>query len=130
MRAPRIIPAFVAILFTALFAFADKVRVDYDRHVNFSKFRTFMWLEKPQTANPLMDDRLVQAVERQLLIRGLKPASRGADLGVRVSSSTEQIPIVNTYYSGWGWGWGYGGPGWATTYVDTYLQATTAVDLV
>ena len=41
--------------------------------------------------------------------------------------------MVNTFYDGWGWGpgwgWGWGGPGWATTYVDTYLEGTTVVDL-
>jgi hypothetical protein len=38
---------------------------------------------------------------------------------------------VNTFYDGWGWGpgWGWAGPGWATTYVDTYLEGTTVVDL-
>src|SRR5262249_42282319 len=59
MRVPRIITVFVCILFATGFAFAHKVRVDYDHSVNFSKYKTFMWVEKPQTENPLVGDRIV-----------------------------------------------------------------------
>ena len=139
MRVPRILPVFVCIFFAASFAFAGKIRVDYDHSVNFSKYRTFMWVEKPQTENPFMEERIVNAVNLQLQARGLEPVKTGADLGISVTSSTEQKEIVSTYYDGfggwgwgpgWGWGWGWGGPGWATTYVDTYLEDTTVVDLI
>src|SRR5262245_21508993 len=135
MRIPRIISVFVVILFAATVAFAHKVRVDYDHSVNFAKYRTFMWVEKPQSENPIMDDRIVNAVNAQLSAKGLEPVTSGADLSVSASSSIEEKQIVNTFYDGWGfgggwgWGWGWGGPGWATTYVDTYLEGTTVVEL-
>jgi len=133
MRVPRIIAVFVCILFATSFAFAHKVRVDYDHSANFSKYKTFMWMEKPETENPLMDDRIVSAVNAQLSAKGLEPVITGADLSVRARSSIQQKQVVNTFYDGWGWGpgwgWGWGGPGWATTYVDTYLEGTTVVDL-
>jgi hypothetical protein len=63
-----------------------------------------------------------------------------ADLEVRASSDTREVPTVTTYYNGfggwgypgwgWGWGWGYGGPAWATTTVDIDLEATTTVALI
>ena len=138
MRVPRIAAAFVCILFATSFAFAHKVRVDYDHHVNFSKYKTFMWVEKPQTGNPLMDDRIVNAVNAQLSAKGPEPVTTDADLSIRAKSSIQQKQLVNTFYDGWGWGWGsgwgwagpgWGGPGWATTYVDTYFEGTTVVDL-
>jgi hypothetical protein len=140
MRVPRIIPVFVCILFATTFAFAHKVRVDYDRGADFSKYKTFMWGEKPQTENPLMDERIVKAVNAQLAARGLEPVDTDADLTVKASSVVQEKQTFNTYYDpwawggpgwgpAWGWGWGYASPGWATTYVDTYLEGTTVIDL-
>jgi Domain of unknown function (DUF4136) len=135
MQARRIISVFVFILFTTSVAFAHKVRVDYDHGVNFSKYKTFMWVEKPQTENPLMDDRIVRAVNAQLSAKGLQPVNTDADLSVSATSSVQEKYIVNTFYDGWGggWGWGWGGgwggPGFATTYVNTYLEGTTVVQL-
>src|SRR5262245_34073413 len=133
MRARRIISVFVFILFTTSVAFAHKVRVDYDHSVNFSKYKTYMWVEQPQTDNPLMDERIVKAVNAQLSARGLEPVNSDADLSVSATSSVQERYIVNTFYDGWGggwgWGWGWGGPGYATTYVNTYLEGTTVVQL-
>jgi len=137
MPVPRIIPVFVCILFATSFAFAHKVRVDYDHSANFSKYKTFMWAEKPETENPLMAERIVNAVNAQLTARGLEPVTRDADLAIKASSTVQERQIVNTFYDSWGWGpgwgpawgWGYAGPGWANTYVDTYIVGTTTVDL-
>ncbi len=139
MRIPRTISVFVFILFGTTFAFAHKVRVDYDHTADFSKYRTFMWVEKPQTENPLVDDRVVDAVTAQLSARGLEPVTTNGDLSVSATSSIEANHVVNTFYDDWGWGgwgwggsgwgWGWGGPGWATSYVTTYLEGTTVVAL-
>ena len=135
MRAARVIPVFVCVLFATSFAFASDVHVDYDHSANFSKYRTFMVLKNAETENPLMDDRIADFVRNQLVAKGLEPMPAGADLNVIAKTSTVQKQILNTYYDGgwgpgWGWGWGWGSPGWATTYVDTYLEATTVVDLI
>jgi uncharacterized protein DUF4136 len=133
MRVPRIISVFVCILFATSLAFAHKVRVDYDHSVNFSKYKTFMWVERPQSENPLMDDRIVNAVTAQLSAKGLERVTTDADLSVSATSSVQEEHIVNTLYDDWGWGWGWGwgwdGPGWATTYVHTYREGTTVVEL-
>jgi len=139
MRVARVIPLFVCILFVTSFAFASDVNVDYDRSANFSKYRSFMLLKNAKTENPLMDERIARFVRDQLMARGLKPVSTDADLNVRAKTSTVQKQTLNTYYDGgwgpgWGWGWGprwgWDGPGWASTYVDTSLEATTVVDLI
>jgi len=131
MRVPVILPVFVCVLFASTFAFAHDVHVDYDHSANFSKYRTFMWVEKPQTENPLTADRIVQSVNNQLKARGFQLVDSGADLGVSAAMTTEQKQVYNTIYDGgWGWGWGWGGPGFATTYVDTYLEGTTTVNLI
>jgi len=140
MRKSRSVLTFVIIVFAASLAFG-KVRVDYDHRAQFSKYKTFMWLEKPETDDPFMESRIVNAVNGQLLKKGLEPVSANADLCIKVTSSVEEIQTLNTFYSGggfnnwgwgpgWGWGGGWGGPSWATTYVDTSLEATTVVDLI
>jgi hypothetical protein len=131
MRVPLILRVFVCILFASSFAFAHDVNVDYDHTVNFSKYKTFMWVDKPETADPFTADRIVDSVNAQLTAKGLQLVSSGADLYVSASMSVQQVPVYNTYYDGgWGWGWGWGGPGWATTYVDTIAEGTTTVNLI
>jgi hypothetical protein len=133
MRLAKVIPVFVCVLFATSFVFASDVHVDYDHSANFSKYRTFMVLKNATTENSLMDDRIAGFVWNQLMAKGLKPVPSDADLNVRAKTSIVQKQILNTYYDGaWGprWGWGWGGPGWATTYVDTYLEAITVVDLI
>jgi hypothetical protein len=135
MRAARVISAFVCVLFATSFAFASDVRVDFDHSANFSKYRTFMVLKNAETENPLMDERIADFVSNQLMAKGLEPVAADADLNVIAKTSTVQRQVLNTYYDGgwgpgWGWGYGWGYPGWATTYVDTYLEATTVVDLI
>jgi len=144
MAVSKPIFVFVCFLFVATFALADHAHIDYDHSANFSKYRTFTWLEKPQTDDPFMADRIVQAVNGHLRAKGLEPVTEGGDLGIRAALKTEQKEIINTYYDGfssnWNWwpnwgpwpGWGpsWNGPGWATTYVDTYIEGTTIVDLI
>src|SRR5215831_18829116 len=131
MRVPLILPVFVCILFASSFAFAHDVHVDYDHKVNFSKYKTFMWVDKPETADPLTADRIVDSVNAQLNARGLQLVSSGADLYVGASMRVKQGPFYNGYSDGGGgWVWGWGGPGWATTYVDTYREGTTTVNLI
>jgi len=110
----------------AVLARADKVTADYDRSVNFSKFKTFMWIEEPQTGEPFMKDRIMAAVNRQLTYRGLRQVSDGADLAVGANLATEEKHTWETYYSGGGWDWG---GGWATTTERTYQVGTLTVDL-
>src|SRR5215510_9856724 len=103
MRVSVILPVFVCILFASSVAFAHDVHVDYDHSVNFSKYKTFMWLEKPQTEDPLTADRIVRDVNSQLSARGLRLVESGADLYVTASMAVQQVPVYNTFYNG-GWG--------------------------
>ena len=124
-----IVLVFVCILFAPSFAFGHDIHVDYDHKVNFSKYKTFMWVDKPETPDPLTADRIVDSVNAQLTAMGLRVVSSGADLYVSASMSVQQVPVYNTFYDG-GLGWGWGGTGWATTYVNTYLEGTTTVSLI
>jgi hypothetical protein len=70
-----------------------RVETDYDTDLDFSQFRSFTWLEPPVTVEPsespvdelvdpfekntLLDKRVRQAVERELLARGYGLAPDG-----------------------------------------------------
>ena len=125
---------FIGLALTVLMAglaFGRKVRTDYDHNVNFSKYRTFTWINEPNAQNPFMNQRMINAINGQLAARGLASSNRNADLAVSASFTTHEEQIVNTFYSGGGWGWGWGGgAGWATTTVETREIGTLVVDLL
>jgi hypothetical protein len=129
MRVMRIF-VFCAIALMAGFAFAQDVKTDYDHATDFSKYRTFMWIKQPNTQNPLMADRIIEAVNAQLRSRGLMLVTDDADLGVSANAATKEHHTLETFYNdfpgGWGWRRYWGAP---TTVVDTYKVGTLIVDV-
>jgi hypothetical protein len=116
-------------LFLAVAARADKVTSDYDHSVDFSKYKTFMWIREPQPPNPLMKDRIMGSVNDELTARGMRQVDEGADLGVGANLATEERHTWETYYTDSGWGWDWGGAGWSTTEMRTYDVGTLSVEL-
>ena len=129
MQAHRIWVMLGFALFLAVAARADKVTSDYDRSVDFSKYKTFMWVKEPEPAEPFMKDRIMASVNEELKARGMRQVDEGADMGVGSNVATEQRHTWETYYTGTGWGWDWGGGGWSTTEMRTYDVGTLTVDL-
>jgi hypothetical protein len=86
---------------------AAQVRVDFDRHQDFSGYRTFDVAIGPlvradgtiDEQNTLAADRLRRAVASELAARGLESSSVGADLLVRVSSrDAERTQLVGSSF--------------------------------
>jgi len=50
-------------------AFAQQVKTDYDRTVNFDQYKTYSW-QKVETKNPLWVDRIKSAVDAALTAIG------------------------------------------------------------
>ena len=119
----------VALLLTGSLAFGQKVTFDYDHSANFAKYKTFSWINKPETPqDPLMQQRIINAVNTQLMAKGLQLVQSGGDLGVAVNVATKEKQTLNSFYDGFGgWGWGFGAP--VTTTVETYTEGTIVADL-
>lgn len=86
----KIFPGMLAtlLLLAALPLTAQSIDTDWDRSItNFSQYKTYAW-EKPirPTSNPLMDQRIVAAVDAQLAAKGLRKVETGADLLVTYSA--------------------------------------------
>jgi hypothetical protein len=124
---------------------AAQVRVDFDRHQDFSHYRTFdvaigALVRADGTAdeqNTLAEDRLRRAIAGELMARGLESTAVGADLVVRVSGrDTERAEIVssgfynNPVYSYRPVRYGYWGrPYFDDVWTRRYLEGSLTIDV-
>src|ERR1700676_5813790 len=97
----------VALLFASA-SFAQQVKTDYDRSADFSQYKTYSW-EKVQTQDPLLVDRIKEAVNADLTAKGLTPVDSGGDVAIVAMEMTQNHQSLNTYYDGSGGGWRWGG---------------------
>src|SRR5215470_11263152 len=62
-----------ALMLTGSFAIAHHVRTDYDRSAGFCRYKTFMWIDQPQTPDhDFIKERIINAVNAQLQAKGLR----------------------------------------------------------
>ena len=118
---------FLVFLLTGGVAFAQDVQTDHSKTTDFSKYHTFMWIKEPKTENPLMKQRVIDAVNAQLEAKGLRLVYHDADLGISANTATREEHTLEGFYDGFpGWGWHrYWGP----TTIETYEVGTLVVDL-
>ncbi len=118
-----------AVLLLTTATFAQQVKTDYDRNADFSQYKTYSW-ENVQTQDPLLVDRIKEAVNTALIAKGWILVESGGDVSVLAMEMNQNHRTLNTYYDGFGGGWRWGGGlGTATTTVDTYKVGTLVVDL-
>ena len=66
----RLIGAAIVICLFPMAAFAQKTSVDYDKSIDFAKYTTYAWRDGRPAPNPLVDQRILDAVDRQLAAKG------------------------------------------------------------
>jgi Domain of unknown function (DUF4136) len=121
-----VIPLFLVALTTAVFA--DHVAVDYDHAATFNQVKTYSW-SKVHTANSIWDDRVKNAVDKELAAKGGTQVPSGGDVAVVAVEKTSIHQQYDTFYDGFG-GWRrWGGIGDATTTVDNYKVGTLIVSM-
>ncbi len=127
----RVLAFVVLSLLFAAVSFAQKTNIDWDRNANFSEFHTCAWEPSPNPAKGLWNQRIVDAVNRELQAKGLTLVDSNPDLWVVYSKSIhDQKQVVGTGYGfGPSWNWGYWGPS-AVRY-NTYVtkQGTLVVEI-
>jgi Domain of unknown function (DUF4136) len=143
-----ILTSSLLLLFSGV-AVASEVRVDVDRHADFSRYRTISVEIGPlvrsdgtiDEQNTLTENRLRRAVADEFLARGIESTDAASDLVVRVSSrEAERNQIVTTgwgYPGAWQRRWGYWRRpyGWWGGYDGTvltrrYLVGFTTLDVI
>jgi hypothetical protein len=133
MKTIKLIP--VVILFLLAACEAVRVNADYDKTVDFSKFKTFAFykngIDKVEISD-LDKKRILHAIEDQLLAKGFVK-SETPDLLVNIFTKSREQVNVNQFNAGWGYGWGFGwnpyGFGAQTT-VSTSTEGTLYIDLI
>jgi hypothetical protein len=115
-------------------AFAQDVKVDFDKDANFAALKTFTVKIGTSWNNQISEKRVVGEIEQTLGEKGwTKAEGDKADAVVVLHGATEKQKSLNTFYSGGygGYGWrGFGGGmGTSTTTTSEYLVGTLVVDI-
>ena len=119
------IPLFAIILATA--ALADDVKVDYDHGAKFNQVKTYSW-SKVKTADSIWDDRVKDAIGKELAAKGWTQVPSGGDVALVAIEKTSVHQQYDTFYDGFG-GRRFGGFGESTTSVDNYKVGTLIVSM-
>jgi hypothetical protein len=127
----------IALMLAPALVFAQKVSYDYEKTANFAGFKTYALKDGTKVGQPLIDDRIVNAIETELAAKGLTKADANPDVYVVYHVAFDKQKDISTYSSGYGggygaYGWGWGG-GWAggttTTQVRDILVGTMVIDM-
>jgi hypothetical protein len=90
-------------------ALAQKVTVDFDKNTDFSKYKTYAFSVGTPTPVTLTNQRIEQAIEAQLVAKGLTRVASNPDLSVVYHCAVDKQTQLNTTSIGdWGWGPGWG----------------------
>ena len=126
LRKMLAIPLFVVALATAVFA--DNVSVDYDHAANFNQVKTYSW-SRVHTANSIWDDRVKDAVDKELAAKGWTQVPSGGDVALVAIEKTSVQQQYDTFYDSFGGFRRFGGFGESTTSVDNYRVGTLMVSM-
>jgi hypothetical protein len=87
-------------------AFSQEMKTDYDHHANFAEYKTYSWA-KVEIPDPLWNDRVKKAVDRQVADKGWTEVANGGDVSIVAVGTTHERPTLQTFYDGFdGWMWG------------------------
>jgi Domain of unknown function (DUF4136) len=108
--------AMIALTLLALgTAVAQDVRYNFDKNTDFSKFKTYKWVDIKDASklNSIVDEQIKQAVDAQLAAKGLsKVDGDNADLLIGYQGAIGTEKQFSSYNSSWGYGPGWGRGGW------------------
>lgn len=136
MRLHRTLAFAALVLGLPVVAAAQKTTYDFDKTATFAQYKTYSMKDGTPTGNPLIDNRIVAAIEAQLAAKGLVRSETAPDVTVLYHVAFDEEQDISAYstgpmYGGYGWGWG---GGWGSTTTDVrvreILVGTLAVDIV
>jgi len=119
------------------------ISTDYDKNVDFTRFRTFsflgghIWVNgMADDNNTLVRDRIRNSVTSTLTARGMQPVTENPDVYVAYLAGARtrtELEATGPYVAGFGPYFGMGG-WWGPMYTDwwtrTYNEGTLVIDLV
>ncbi len=82
----------------------QKIKVEFDKNLDFTKFRTFDWAPLDASSRPMLVAAIAGAVEFELTARGLKRTTQHPDLYIEMYGAVDSDAAVSysDLYSGYG----------------------------
>lgn len=117
---------------------AQKVKTDFDKAVDFSRFHTYSWRQNPVfEKNPELQEQFSVAsdlirsdVNQNLTKRGFSRVEDSPDFYITFFITAKGMQDVRTISTGGWYGWGnFWYPGWAEV-VSRYMEGTLVLDFV
>jgi hypothetical protein len=119
----------VAFVLAPAVLLAQKTSFDYDKTANFAAFKTYALKDGTKVGDPLIDGRIVAAIETELAAKGMKASAANPDVTVVYHIAFDKQQDITAYTTGRG-GYRWGG-GWGTTdvRVNEILVGTLVIDI-
>jgi len=117
-------------------AAAQKTTYDFDKSATFSAYKTYSFKDGTPVGQPLIDQRIVAALENELKAKGFTKSDSNPDVFVLYHIAFDKEKDISSYstgpmYGAYGYGWG---GGWGTTTTDVRVRdivvGTMAIDVV
>jgi len=125
MQKRRLFVAAALLLVPAL-ALAQKVTYDFDKSEDFTGFKTYAMKDGTKVGQPLIDDRIVAAIQSAMASKGFTKAESNPDVFVVYHVAFDKQQDISSFSSGYGggygpYGWGWGG-GFNSTTTNTQVR--------
>jgi hypothetical protein len=129
------------ILIGCISASAQDIKYNFLPGTDFAKYKTYKWARVPNAQYPdqIIDGQIMQAIDAQLMQKGLAKGGEDAELVVTYQAAIDSEKRWNSYSTDMGGGWGYGRwGGWGgygggmsttTTTSETIRIGTLDVDI-
>ena len=111
---------------------AQKTSFDYDKTATFAAFKTYALKDGTKVGNPLIDNRIVAAIESELAAKGLKPSAEKPDITVIYHVAFDKQKDITAFSTGggpYGYRWGGGWGGTTDVRVNEILVGTLVIDV-
>jgi hypothetical protein len=130
--------ALAMLLVLAACATAPAVQTEHDPAVDFARYHTYSWREKPSGGTAMSMQRIVGDIDAQLAAKGWRLVPDGGDVVLAAHVATHQAYRLDSFYdtpmwNGWGWygPWRWGPPsiGYQRARTTSYTVGTLIVDM-
>jgi hypothetical protein len=125
----RLVTALAAALLLPSLAVAQETSYDFAKGTNFSAFHTYALKVGTPVGNPLIDNRIIDALKTELATKGLTLDEAKPDLFVTYHIAFDKQKDISAWSTGMGpYGWHYG-MGSTDVQVREILIGTLVIDM-
>ncbi len=118
----------VLLVFLSTAGMAQEVSYNFDRNTDFSRFRTYKWVEigGGEQLDDITRNQLRSAIDDELAKKGLQRVEDGnADLYTALQVALREEREATIYDPGWGWR----GGGFGTVQTNTIVHGSVVLDM-